>query len=161
MLKFKLICLIIFCVLSTWSMQAQQKYPTLIRSSLEDEIIILSVDKPVYFPGDTVSIKVERNDSTEATLATPILIIEGTTLSSVDQSNIYKAVIPQLCAPGLYRVRLRVKGAEGRHYIYETDCTINVEEHQVIEQISRFVRIEPKAGGEDMQSVVTLDRSQV
>ena len=161
MLKFKLIFLIIFCALSTWSVHAQQRYVTLIRSSLEDEIIILSVDKPVYFPGDTISIKVQRNDSTATTLATPILLIEGTTLSSIDNSNIYRAVIPQACAPDFYRVRLKVKDAQGRHYIYETDCTVNVEEHQVIEQISRYVRIEPKAGGEDMQSVVTLDRSQV
>ena len=63
------------------SVQAQQRYPTLIRSSLEDEIIILSVDKPVYFPGDTVRITVQRNDSTATIVATPILIIEGTTLS--------------------------------------------------------------------------------
>ena len=160
MLKFKSIFLIIF-FLSAWHVHAQQKYPTLIRSSLEDEIIILSVDKPVYFPGDTVSIKVQRNDNTATTLATPILIIEGTTLSSIDNNNIYRAVIPQACAPGLYRVRLRVKDPQGRHYIYETDCIVNVEEHQVIEQISRYVSIEPKAGGEDLQSIVTLDRNQI
>jgi len=158
---FKLLFLMIFCILCSWSAQAQQRYPTLIRSSLEDEIIILSVDKPVYFPGDTVSIKVQRNDNTATTLATPILIIEGTTLSSIDNNNIYRAVIPQACAPGLYRVRLRVKDPQGRHYIYETDCTVNVEEHQVIEQISRYVSIEPEGGGEDLQSVVTLDRSQI
>lgn len=160
MLKFKSIFLIIFFLIA-WHVHGQQKYPTLIRTSLEEEIIILSVDKPVYFPGDTVSIKVQRNDNSATTLATPILLIEGTTLSSIDNNNIYRAVIPQACAPRLYRVRLRVKDPQGRHYIYETDCTVNVEEHQVIEQISRYVSIEPRAGGEDMQSVVTLDRNQI
>jgi hypothetical protein len=147
--------------LSAWHVHAQQKYPTLIRSSLEDEIIILSVDKPVYFPGDTVSIKVQRNDSTATTLATPILLIEGITLSSVDHHNVYKAVIPQSCTPDFYRVRLRIKDAQERNHIYETDCIVNVEEHQVIEQISRYARIEPNGGGEDMQSIVTLDRNQI
>ena len=115
----------------------------------------------VYFPGDTVSIKVQRNDSSATTLATPILLIEGTILSSIDHNNIYKAVIPQSCTPDFYRVRLRVKDVQGRHYIYETDCTVNVEEHQIIEQISRYVHIEPEGGGEDMQSIVTLDRNQI
>ncbi len=159
MLKFKLLCLMIFCILGACSVQAQQRYPTLIRSSLEDEIIILSVDKPVYFPGDTVRLTVQRNDSM-AVVVTPILIIEGTTLKSIDH-NIYSVTIPQACAPGLYRVRLGVLDAQGRRFIYETDCTVNVEEHQVIEQISRYVRIEPEAGGEDLQSAVTLDRSQI
>ena len=151
----------VFFILCLWSAHAQQKYSTLIRSSVEDEIIILTVDKPVYFPGDTVSIKIQRNDSSATTYATPILIIDGITLSSIDHSNIYTAVIPQACVPGSYRVRLRVKDTQERYYIYDTDCTVNVEEHQVIEQISRYVRIEPEAGGEDIQSVVTLDRSQI
>ncbi len=159
MLKFKLLCLMIFCILGALGAQAQQRYPTLIRTSLEDEIIILSVDKPVYFPGDTVRIKVQRNDST-ATLATPILMIEGTTLSPIDQ-KIYIATIPQACTPGKYRVRLRVQDTQGRRYIYETDCTVNVEEHQVIEKISKYVRIEPEAGGEDQKSAVTLNHSQI
>ncbi|MGE5811320.1 MAG: hypothetical protein ACM339_07450 [Ignavibacteria bacterium] len=38
---------------------------------------------------------------------------------------------------------------------------MDVEEHQFIEQISNYVRIEPEAGSEDLQSAVTLDRSQI
>jgi len=150
----------IFCILGTWSAQTQQRYPTLIRSSLEDEIIILSVDKPVYFPGDTVLLTVQRNDSTATIVVTPTLIIEGTTLKSIDH-NIYSAAIPEACAPGLYRIRLNVLDAQGRRFVYETDCTVDVEEHQFIEQISRYVHIEPEGGSEDLQSAVTLDRSQI
>ncbi len=150
----------IFCIFEIWSAQAQKRYPTLIRSSLEDEIIILSVDKPLYFPGDTVRLTVQRTDSTTKVVVTPILIIEGSTLKSIG-SNIYRITIPQACEPDLYRVRLKVLDTQGRRFVYETDCTVDVEEHQVIEQISRYVRIEPKAGSEDLQSAVTLDRNQI
>jgi hypothetical protein len=158
--KIKLLFLIIFCTLSYWNILAQQKYPTLIRSSLEDEIIILSVDKPVYFPGDTVHLTVQRNDSTSTVVVTPILIIEGSTLKSIDR-NIYSFTIPQACTPGMFRVRLGVLDAQGRRYVYETDCSVDVEEHQVIEQISDYVHIEPEAGSEDVRTPVTLDRSQI
>ena len=143
-----------------WSAQAQLRFPTLIRSSLENEIIILSVDKPVYYPGDTVSIKVQRNSSTATAVATPIIIMEETVLQSIG-NNIFTAAIPQACEPGTYRVRLRVKDAQGHRYIYATDCVVNVEEHQVIEQISKFVHIEPDSGGENQSSAVTLDRTQI
>ena len=114
----------IFCILISWCAQAQQRYPTLIRSSLEDEIIMLSVDQPVYFPGDTVYLTVQRNDST-TTVVTPILIIEGSTLKSINR-NIYRFTIPQACTPGMYRVRLGVQDAQGRRFVYETDCSIDV-----------------------------------
>ena len=160
MLKFNLQHLLLFCILLSWSVQAQQRYPTLIRSSLEDEIVILSVDKPVYFPGDTVHLTLQRNDSTETVAVTPILIIESVILKSIGH-NIYTATIPQACAPGQYRVRLGVLDAQGRRFVYETDCIVDVEEYQVIEQISHYVRIEPEAGSEDIKSAVTLDRSQI
>jgi hypothetical protein len=150
----------IFCILSAFNTQAQQRYPTLIRSSLADEIIILSVDKPVYFPGDTVRLTVQRNDSTATIVVTPILIIEGSTLKSIDR-NVYSFNIPQACTPGLYRVRLGVLDIQGRRFIYETDCSVDVEEHQIIEQISNYVHIEPEAGSNNIQSPVTLDRTQI
>jgi hypothetical protein len=159
MFNLKLKYLTIFCILFVWSVQAQQKYPTLIRSSLENEIIILSVDKSVYYPGDTVSITVQRNDSSATSAAIPILIMEGTTLKPIAR-NIYTAVIPLGTAPGLYRVRLRFKDSKGRRYVYATDCTVNVEEHQIIEKLSKYVSVEPE-GGEDQKSAVTLDRNQV
>ena len=150
----------IFCILSTWSMQAQQKYSTLIQSTNEDEIIILSVDKPVYYPGDTVRLTLKRNDRTATVVVTPVLLIDGTILKSIEH-NIYSAAIPQACAPGLYRVRLKVLDDQKRRFVYDTDCSVDVEEHQVIEQISNYVSIEPEAGSEDIQSAVTLDRSQI
>jgi hypothetical protein len=75
--------------------------------------------------------------------------------------NIYSASIPINCTPGPYRVRLRVKDAQGQLYVYETDCIVNVEEHQEIEEISRFVYIEPDSGGINQQSAVTLDPQQI
>lgn len=160
MLKFKLLFLIIFCILFSWSVQAQQRYPTLIQSSNEDEIIMLSVDKSVYYPGDTVRLTVKRNDRTATVVITPVLVIEGATLKSIGH-NIYSAVIPQACAPGRYQVRLKALDDEKRRFIYDTDCIVDVEEHQVIEQISHYVHIEPEAGSDDIQSAVTLDRSQI
>jgi hypothetical protein len=160
MLAFRLIFFVALYILSTVSVQAQQKFHTLIRSSLEDEIIILSVDKPVYFPGDTVHLTFQRNDSSETVDVTPFLIIEGTILKSIDH-NTYTAKIPQGCTPGQYRVRLRVLDAQGRHFVYETDCNVIVEEHQIIEQINKFVNIEPEAGSEDLQSALTLNRNQL
>jgi len=160
MQKFKLFYPIIISILLTWNLQAQLRFPTLIRSSLENEILILSIDKPVYFPGDTVIFKILRNDSSATSSAIPILIMEETILKSIAR-NIYSATIPQACAPGQYRVRLRVTDAQNRRYVYATDCIVNVEEHQVIEQISKYVHIEPDSGSEDQKSPVTLDRSQI
>lgn len=160
MQKLTLPLLIIFSILLIWSAKAQQRFPTLIRSSLESEILILSIDKPVYFPGDTVIFNVLRNDSTATSRAIPVLIMEESILKSIGK-NIYAATIPQACAPGQYRVRLRVKDAQGRLYVYATDCIVNVEEHQVIEQISKFVHIEPDSGGDNQRSAVTLDPHQI
>jgi len=160
MLKIKLLNLMFLCILCSWSVQAQHKYPTLIQSSDEDEIITLSVDKTVYYPGDTVRVTLQRNNRSATVAVTPILIIEETTLKSIGH-NIYIAVIPQACAPGQYRVRLKVLDAEKRRFVYDTDCSVAVEEHQLIEPISNYVRIEPEAGNVDMKSAVTLDRSQI
>lgn len=160
MFGLRLICFIALCILGTMSAQTQQKFHTLIQSSREDEIIILSVDKPFYFPGDTVHLTLQRHDSTGTVDVTPFVIIEGTILKSKDQ-NIYTAKIPQGCTPGQYRVRLRVLDAQGRRFVYETDCSIIVEEHQIIEQINKFVSIEPVSGGENSQSALTLNRNQL
>lgn len=160
MQKIKLIGLMICSILLLLNVQAQQRFPTLIRSSLESEILILSIDKPVYFPGDTVIFNVLRNDSTATSRASPILIMEESVLESIGR-NVYSATIPQACAPGQYRVRLRVKDSQGRLYVYATDCIVNVEEHQVIEQISKFVHIEPDSGGDNQHSAVTLDPHQI
>ncbi|MFH0736247.1 MAG: hypothetical protein V1773_15685 [bacterium] len=160
MSKISFLCLFIFCLFNLLNVQAQQRFPTLIRSSLEDEIIILTIDKPVYYPGDTVFISVRRNNSTIKVVVTPILIIEGAVLITYSD-NLFCAVIPQACTPGLYKVRLRVLDSSGRRYIYATDCTINVEEHQIIEKIENFVHLEPYSGGGNIHSPVTLSREQI
>lgn len=160
MLKIYSICFIAFCILGGFTIQAQFRYPTLIRSSLEDEIVIISVDKPIYYPGDALRLTVQRTDSTAAVVVTPILIIEGTMLKLIDR-NVYGAVIPKACAPGQYRVRLGVLDVQGRRFVFETDCTIDVEEYQSIEQISHYAHIEPDAGGLEPQSAVTLNRNQI
>jgi len=160
MSKISLLYLFAFCIFNLLNLQAQLRFPTLIRTSLEDEIIVLIIDKPVYYPGDTVFIKVQRNIKAVKVVATPILIIEGTVLVT-RSANLFYAILPQTCAPALYQVRLRVLDGSGRRYVYETDCLINVEEHQIIERIDRFVRIEPFPGGEDIKSPVTLSREEI
>ena len=75
--------------------------------------------------------------------------------------KLFSAVIPSACAPDLYRVRVRVLDDQGRRYVYDTDCTINVEEHQIIERLDRYVHIEPNEGGSSLTSAVTLDRNQI
>lgn len=160
MLKFKILCFIILFIGYIGSSKAQQKYPTLVQSSDEDEIVILSVDKPVYFPGDTVFLTVKRNDLTATVVVTPVLIIDGTSFKLI-RYNLYNAIIPSACAPGIYRIRLKAKDADKRSFVFETDCNVNVEEHQVIEQISKYVHIEPETGNENLKSAVTLDRRQI
>jgi hypothetical protein len=159
-LKIKLLSLMIICIICTWNVQAQHKYSTLVQSSDEDEIVTLSVNKPVYFPGDTVLLTVKRNNRTATVVVTPVLVIEDAILKSIGH-NIYSAVIPEACAPGLYRVRLKVLDAEKRRFVYDTDCSVDVEEHQLIEQISKYVHVEPEAGSENLKSAVTLDRNQI
>ena len=160
MQKFKFVLLIIFCILGMKYGQAQQKYSTLIQSSNEDEIIVLSLDKPVYYPGDTVTLTLKRNERNATVVVTPVLIIEGTTLK-YSGHNLYNATIPQACTPGIYRIILKVMDAEKRRFVYDTDCSVAVEEHQVIEQVDHYVSIEPEKGSENLQSAVTLDRNQI
>jgi hypothetical protein len=45
--------------------------------------------------------------------------------------------------------------------VYETDCVVDIEEYQLIEQISRYVHVEPVKGSENPQTAVTLDRDQI
>lgn len=160
MLKFLFPYLLSLCIVGTMRTQAQQRSTTLIQSTLEDERIDISVDKSVYFPGDTVLLVIQRNDSATAATVTPILPIEGTKLKSIGRRT-YVAVIPQTVTPGLYPVSLGVTDSEGRRFRYETDCVVAVEEHQDVEQLSRYVSIIPAAGSNNIWTAVTLDREQV
>jgi hypothetical protein len=160
MSKFKSLFLFIYFILAAWNTNAQKSYSTLIQSTNEDEIIIISVDKPIYYPGDTIRLTLKRNERNATIVVAPVLIIEGTSLKSIGH-NIYVAAIPQACTPGLYRVSLKVQDEEKRRFVYETDCFITVEEHQVIAKIADYVSIEPEDGSADLQSAVTLDRDQI
>lgn len=137
--------------------QGQLRYSTLIKSSTEDEIIILSVDAAVYYPGDSVYITIQRATNSAKVSVTPILILEEAVLKSVEK-NIYSTIVPEGCPPGRYPVKLRVKDTQGRRFDFTTDCSVTVEEHQLIERISKYVQISPVAGSEDINSPVTLER---
>jgi hypothetical protein len=161
MLKSKFIKCILLCVIGILSTHAQSKTTVLIQSTDEDESINVSVDKSIYFPGDTVLLAIQRNDNTAtAGIITPILLIEGTTFKSIGRLR-YSTVIPQNVTPGLYPIRLRVTDAEGRRFRYETDCMVTVEEHQDVEQLSRYINIIPEAGSKNIRTAVTLHRDQI
>jgi len=159
MVKSKVIKYIFLSVLVILSKQAQLKTTVLIQSTDEDERIDVSVDKSVYFSGDTVLLAIQRNDTTTAGIITPILHIEGTTLKSIGRRR-YIAVIPTTVTPGLFPVSLRVTDSEGRRFRYETDCIVTVEEHQDVEQLSRYISIIPEGGSNNIRTPVTIDREQ-
>lgn len=160
MLKSIFIECILLCVIGILNTQAQSKTSILIQSTLEDEKVDISVDKSVYFPGDTVLLVIQRNDNTAtAGIITPVLLIEGTTLKSIGRLR-YVTVIPQTATPGLFPIRLRVTDSEGRRFRYETDCVVAVEEYQDVEQLGRYVSIIPETGSNSIRTAVTLDREQ-
>lgn len=159
-LKFLFPYLFLLCIIGTMRTQAQHRSTTLIQSTLEDERIDISINKSVYFPGDTVLLVIQRNDSSTAGTVTPILLIEGTKLKSTGRLT-YIAVIPQSVTPGLYPISLRVTDSEGRRFRYETDCVVAVEEYQDVEQLSNYVSIFPSDGSTDPRRAVTLDGEQL
>jgi hypothetical protein len=140
-------------------MHAQLKTTTLIQSTDEDERIEVSIDKSIYFPGDTIRLVIQRNDTVTAGVITPRILIEGTQFKSIGRHT-YIAVIPQNVTPGLYPVRLRVMDSGGRRFGYETDCIVAVEEHQDVERLSRYASIIPYAGSDNIRAAVTIDRDQ-
>lgn len=160
MLKSEFIECFLLCVFGILDTNAQSKSTILLQSTDEDESINISVDKSIYFPGDTVFLVIQRNDNTAtAGIITPILPIEGTTFKAIGRLR-YVTVIPDNVTPGLYPIRLRVTDAEGRRFRYETDCEVAVEEHQDVEQLARYVSIGPEAGSNTIRTAVTLDREQ-
>jgi len=161
MLKSIFIKCILLCVLGILCTRAQQKTSVLIQSTDEDEVINVSVDKAIYFPGDTVLLVIQRNDnSATAGIISPILLIEGTTFKSIGRLR-YVAVIPRTTIPGSFPIGLRVTDSGGRRFRYETTCVVTVEEHQDVEQLSRYVSVIPEAGSNNIRTAVTLDREQV
>ena len=161
MLKSKIIACILLSVMGILSSHAQLKTSILIQSTLEDEKIDISINKSVYFPGDTVLLVIQRNDNTAtAGIITPVLLIEGTTFKSIGRLR-YLTVIPKDVTPGLYPIKLRVTDSAERRFRYDTDCIVTVEENQDVEQLSRYVSIIPEAGNTNIREAMTLDREQV
>ena len=160
MVKSVFIECVLLCVFGIFNSQAQLKTSILLQSTNEDERIYVSVNKSVYFPGDTVRLVIQRNDSTTAGTVTPVLQIEGATLKSIGQRT-HIAVIPENVTPGSYPISLRVTDSQGRRFRYETDCVVAVEEHQEVEQLSRYVSIVPMPGSNNIRTPVTLDRGQL
>jgi hypothetical protein len=161
MLKSIFLECILICVLGILSAHAQLKTSVLIQSTDEDERVDLSVDKSIYFPGDTVLLVIQRNDNTAtAGIITPILLIEGTTFKTIGRLR-YMTVIPDNVTPGSYPIRLSVTDAERRRFRYITDCIVTVEEEQGVEQLSRYVSIIPDAGSSNIRKATTLDREQI
>ena len=160
MVKCAFVALVLICTICPDSSQAQQRTTTLIRSSLEDESIIISVDKPVYFPGDTVHLHIQRTKPVTTVAVAPILTIEGAALQAASP-NSYELIVPEIVTPGQYRIFLGVLDAQGRRFVYQTDSIVEIEEYQAIEQVRNYVRMEPEAGGKNLRSAVTLSREQM
>jgi hypothetical protein len=159
--KSKFIKCILLCVIGILCAYAQQKTSVLIQSTDEDERIDISVDKSIYFPGDTILLVIQRNDNTAtAGIITPILLIEGTTFKPIGRLR-YVTVIPKTITPGIFPIGLRVTDSGGRRFRYVTDCIVTVEEHQDVEQLSRYVSVIPEAGSNNIRTAVTLHREQV
>jgi hypothetical protein len=160
MLKSMFQYLVIFCIAGTLNIQAQSNSSTLIWPSLDDAGVIVSVDKSVYFAGDTINLSIRLIDSTTAVKVTPMLTIEETTLKSTGV-NKYIAIIPQTITPESYRVCIKVLDVRGQSFFYETNCFVNIEEIQDVEQVKNYVRIGPETGSENLRTAVTLDREQI
>ncbi|MHC4751060.1 MAG: hypothetical protein ACYTFW_14470 [Planctomycetota bacterium] len=152
--------LVVLCMVCALNVQAELSTTVLIRLPQADESIIISIDRPVYFPGDTVRLSINREDTVTTAVVTPMLSIKETALTSAG-NNVYIAVIPPNIIPGSYQVHLDVLDSQGRRLIYKTDCVVSVEEYQGIEQIGRYMQIVPEPGGMDEATAVTLDREQI
>jgi hypothetical protein len=160
MLKSRLIGCVLFCVVAILSAQAQFKTSVLLQSTDEDERVYLSIDKSVYFPGDSVRLLITRRDSSRTSAITPMLYVEGVTFKYIGRGT-YLAVIPEGVTPGLYPIRIWATDSEKRRFRYETDCIVTVEETQDVEQLARYISIVPEAGSANIRSAVTLSREQI
>jgi hypothetical protein len=159
MLKSLLPCLLSLCIVGTTSTQAQQRFTTPLQPLL-DESILISTDKPVYFPDDTLHLAIHREDSTTTGSVTPIVAIEGMKVNATGYDT-YVAVIPHAVTPGSYRILLRIVDARGQRSVYETGRVVEVEEYQAVEQLGDYVSVVPLEGSSDPQTAVTLDAEQI
>jgi hypothetical protein len=140
--------------------QAQSSYSTFTWPSFEDASIKVSVDKPTYFAGDSIILSIRKNDGEDTVKVIPMLTTEGIIFKSTAVNSFY-ALIPQQVIPESYRVKIKVPDAQGNYFFYETNCFVNIEEHQAVEKIDKYVRMSPDAGAKDAQTAVTLERKQI
>jgi hypothetical protein len=159
MLKCLFPYLLSLCIVGTMRTQAQQRSTTIVQP-IPDESILISTDKPVYFPDDTLHLAIQREDSTTTKSITPIIAIEGMKLKPTGHDT-YLAVIPQTVTPGSYRIFLRIVDSKGQRFVYETGRVVEIEEYQAIEQLRNYVSIVPLDGSSDPRTAVTLDGEQV
>lgn len=159
MLNFLIPYVLLVCILGASHTQAQQRSTTLIQSIL-DESILISTDQPVYFPDDTLHLRIQRKDTTTTSSVTPIVAIEGMKFTSTGH-DAYVGVIPGTVTPGSYRILLRIVDAKGQRFVYETDRVVQVEEYQAVEQLGNYVSISPLQGSSDPHAPVTLDGGQI
>jgi hypothetical protein len=159
MLKSLFPCLLSVCIAGTMSAQVQSR-PTPLIQPILDETVLIFTDKPVYFPDDTLQLRIQREDSTTKASVTPVIAIEGMKLMPVGH-NTYMAVIPQTVTPGSYRILLRIVDARGQRFVYETARFVQVEEYQEIEKLSSYVNIVPLDGSSDPRTAATLVSEQV
>ena len=160
LLKSMILSLLAFCVASHINAQAQTSCMVHIRPALVDETIVIFLNKPVYYAGDTVLVSIIQEDSSTASKVTPTLTIEGAMLE-LREPNTFIAVVPNNVTPGSYPIHLSVVDAKGRRLVYETECAVEIEELQDIERIDKYVRIVPEAGSKDPLKAVTLDRKHL
>lgn len=139
---------------------AQKRNTALIRSVLEDEGISITLDKPYYFPGDTVRLAFQIEDSTTTASVAPSIAIAGVKLDPAGP-DAYHAVLPNNVLPGSYRILLNTRRTNGRKAVLETDRVIEIEESQIVERLAKYVGIAPSAGGSDVGTAQTLDRGQI
>ncbi len=159
MLKIVFPCLLMLCLVGTMHTDAQQNSLTLIQP-IFDVNILISTDKPVYFPDDTLRLTIQRRDSTVIRSITPLVTIEGVDFKPAGRDT-FLAVIPQNVTPGSYSILLRIVDAKGQRSVYQTDRELEVEEYQAVEQLSKYVNIVPLDGSSDPETPVTLDAEHI
>jgi hypothetical protein len=129
-------------------------------NSLEDVSIAVSVDQRVYFFGDTIRLSIRLMDSTSSVKVTPMLTMEGMKFKPVG-NFMFTAVIPPSVTPESYRVFVQVVDSIGQFFFYKTNCFVNVEELQGVEQVEEYVRMGPDSGSDRARTAVTLDRGRI
>lgn len=156
---FCFLLLLFLDIVAAIGAQGQQIFPTLVRPIVDDGVSI-STDKPAYFPDDTLHLLIQRTDDTTTATITPIVSIDGMKLTPVGDDE-FVAVIPSNVTPGSYPILLRIIGAKGKHYLYETGRVVEVDEYQAVERLSAYVGIDPVDGSIDPHTAVTLNGEEI